>query len=417
MNPPIKSSLVLLAIAGLASAALTLGNFIPGDLGQYSVGFTFGLALTIYFVLREGVRNPAKIFAFLAACTAAYQAAVSTAVGMDRIFPATGSMGSARLDIPMPVFFGAGCVGAFLVLAAGLFLFGPRDISGDSIAKVLLWSLGGGLLGVLGGGADSLRTKGTYQNFFLLYLVWQPGAAALLGWLLNRERNLLTSPSPIIATAADLPPARARRGVLAVAGLFFACVFVFLGFAASHTIQSMRGTTTRDAAYAKFLAEAPSTADLPQLETLPVEHALIVSQIGGLYPWAPMTAPVPPAYPTQSRAIKYSIGYTAAPDPPPISVHRIVAVEVEQLPNVDWALYKVKYPPSNAAIFSPRSLSRVTKFNQTVVQNTMMRYPNGGGTLSFLWPSGRFVVTVYFETPDVKEEFLRQYLEKYPSSL
>lgn len=416
MNPPLKSSLLLLAIAGLASAGFTLAEFVRGDLGQYSVGFVFGLALVIYFVLREGLRNPAKMIAFLAACTVAYEASVSIAVGLERIFPANDDMGSARLDIPMPVFFGAGCVGAFIVLAAGLFLFVPRETSWKSIGRVLLWSLGGGVLGVLGGGADGLRTRGTYHNSFLLYLVWQPGAAALLGLVLNRERKLLTAPSQITA-AVEPPAARARRGVLAAAWIFFACVFVFIGFLATRTIQSRRRASVRAAAYSRFLAEAPSAWDLPQLENLPVEQALIVSPIGGLYPWAPMTAQVAPAYPIQPRAINYSIGYTAKLDPPPISVRRAVAVQVEQWPNAEWAFYKVNYPPLNVAIDSPKALSRVTKFGQTVVQNTMMRYPDGRGTLSFLWPSGRFVVTVYFETPEVNEEFLRQYLEKYPSYL
>jgi len=148
-----------------------------------------------------------------------------------------------------------------------------------------------------------------------------------------------------------------------------------------------------------------------------VEQALIVSQIAGLYPWAPMTAPQAPAAPIQPRAIKYSIGYTGTFDPPVSSIRRIVAVDVEEMPNADWARYNVKYPGLVLAIDFPKAFSRVTKFGQTVVQNAMMRYPDGSGTQEFLWPSGRFVVTVRYETPDVNEEFLRQYLEKYPSSL
>jgi hypothetical protein len=71
----------------------------------------------------------------------------------------------------------------------------------------------------------------------------------------------------------------------------------------------------------------------------------------------------------------------------------------------------------NIAIDSPQSLTKVTKFSQTIVQNASMRYPNGDGTLCFLWPGGNLVVSVCYETPKVDEEFLKQYLEKYPSSL
>lgn len=219
-NPPIKSSLSLLAVAGLASAVFTLADFITGDLAQYSVGFIFGLALAIYFAIREGERNPAKIVAFLGACTAAYAAAMFSAFRLDSIFVANNPMGASRLDIPMPVFFGAGCVGAFIVLAAGIFLFRPQDISWNSLGRVLLWSLGGGVLGVMGGGADGLRTRGTFNNFWLLFLVWQPGAAALLGLLMNHERKLLTAPSQAISEPAEPPTARVSRGFSLCRGSF-----------------------------------------------------------------------------------------------------------------------------------------------------------------------------------------------------
>jgi len=176
-------------------------------------------------------------------------------------------------------------------------------------------------------------------------------------------------------------------------------------------------TARRDAAYKRFLAEAPSVADLPRTEPLTPEQTLIVGEIAGLYPWAPMANSSGQLSPLSPPAVDYSIGYTATKDPPPLSVRRMVAVGVTQLPNAEWARYRVKYPQPNVAIDSPQSLTNVSKFGQTIVQNTFMRYPNGDGTLCFLWPSGNFVVFVYYETRQVNEEFLRQYLEKYPSSL
>jgi hypothetical protein len=117
-------------------------------------------------------------------------------------------------------------------------------------------------------------------------------------------------------------------------------------------------------------------------------------------------------------AVNYSVGYTKERDSQrwPIP-DRIVAVNVTQLPNPEWARYRVKYPPINVAIDSPQSLTRVRKFGQTVVQDSHMRYTNGGGTLCFLWPSSSFAVSVCYESPKVDEEFLRKYLERYPSSL
>src|SRR5260370_32585633 len=146
MNQPIRSSLVALAVAGLCSALPTAAVTLKADFAEFSVGFVFGVALAFYFVVWERYSNPAKIALFIIVCTAAFPAAQHSAWELYRDFPSKLSMGSARLDIPMPVFFGAGCAGAFLVLAAGLFLFGPRNIDWKSLGMGLLWSIGGGFL-------------------------------------------------------------------------------------------------------------------------------------------------------------------------------------------------------------------------------------------------------------------------------
>ncbi len=414
MNQPIRSSLVALAVAGLCSALPTAAVTLKADFAEFSVGFVFGVALAFYFVVWERYSNPAKIALFIIVCTAAFPAAQHSAWELYRDFPSKLSMGSARLDIPMPVFFGAGCAGAFLVLAAGLFLFGPRNIDWKSLGMVLLWSIGGGFLGVLGAGADSILNHGTSNKMSLLFLIWQPGAAVLLGLLLNRERKALAASSASVSVAHVSPSAEVNRSILVIAGLFFASILGFLGLLVFRTIRSARVASDRTAAYKRAAAEAPSTVDLPSLQALPVERALIVREIAGLYPWAPMSSSSFALWPP---AEYYLVGYTATKEPSPTSIRRIVAVNVTQLPNADWARYDVKYPSINIAIASPQSLTKVTKFSQTIVQNTSMRYSNGGGTLCFLWPSGNFVVSICYETPQVDEEFLRQYLEKYPSSL
>ncbi len=417
MNQPTRSSFVLLAAAGLVSAAFTLVDPFKADVAQFAVGFVFGAALAVYFAIYEGHRNPAKIAAFICACTAAFPLSESAAFRLVELFHVNGSMGSARLDIPMPVFFGAGFMGAFPVLAAGVFLFGRRNMTWASLGKALLWSIGGGFLGVVGGGADGFLTHGTYHKMLLLFLIWQPGAAVLLGLLLNREREALAASSSSISKADGSPTVKVNRGILVMAGFFFACILGYLGFLVFRTIHSARVASDRAAAYKRFVAEAPSAVDLPRVEPLTPAQALILREIAGLYPWAPMSSSSDRLGPLSPPAVTYSVGYTATKDPPLESLRRIVAVNVTQLPNTDWARYDVKYPPMNIAIDSPQSLTKVTKFSQTIVQNASMRYPNGDGTLCFLWPGGNFVVSVCYETPKVDEEFLKQYLEKYPSSL
>ena len=403
-----------LAVAGLSSALPTAAVTLKADFAEFSVGFAFGVALAFYFVVWERYSNPAKIALFIFVCTAAFPAAQHFATKLYLDFSGKLSMGSARLDIPMPVFFGAGCVGAFLVLAAGLFLFGPRNIDWKSLGMVLLWSIGGGFLGVLGGGADGILTQGTFDKMSLLFLIWQPGTAVLLGLLLNRERKALAASSASVSIADGSPRVEVNRSIVVIAGLFFVCVLGFLGQLVFRTIRSTRVASDRAAAYKRAVAEAPSTVNLPSLQPLPIEQALIVREIAGLYPWGPMSSSSFALWPP---AEYYVVGYTATKEPSPATIRRIVAVNVTQLPNTEWARYDVKYPSINLALDSPQSLTKVTKFSQTIVQNTAMRYANGGGTLCFLWPSGNFVVSVCYETPQVDEEFLKQYLGKYPSSL
>ena len=413
MNQTMKSSVALLASAGLGSALLSMTITSVHNFELLFVGFVFGIVLAGYFVVYEGYRNWAKVIGFVCACTAAYAAAVFFAFWLETNFPDDGfSMSSAKLDIPMSVFFGAGFVGAVIVFSAGVFLFGSRNVGWKSLVKVLLWSIAGGVLGVVGGVADGIRTDGTYHQMLLLFLVWQPGAAVLLGLLLRQERDAFV---PTSALLSPLKPS-AIRGRRIVSIVFFAGVLGFLGFLVTRTIQSARTEARNTAAYKRALAEAPPVPSLPPVKAVPPEQALIVREIGGLSPWAPYSTSNGHLSPP---TVTYSVSYGAATkDPPTDSLWRIVAVEVTQMPDADWANYRVKYPQLNIGLVDdPQHLTKITKFGQTIVEDTRMRYPNGEGTLCFLWPSGVFAFSVCYEKPQVDEEFIRQYLAKYPSSL
>ena len=137
----------------------------------------------------------------------------------------------------------------------------------------MLWSIGGGFLGVLGGRADGILTHGTYNKMPLLFIIWQPGAALLLGLLLIRDRETLAVPSTV--GSMDGPTkVRANRGILVVAGVFFVCLLGFLGQLVFRSVQSQHMIARRDAAYKRFLAEAPPIAGVPRLEPVPLEQAV-----------------------------------------------------------------------------------------------------------------------------------------------
>src|SRR6266550_1681133 len=170
-NQPARSSVMLLALAGLGSALFTVMVTLAGYSLRTSEGLDFGVALAAYFVWYEGYRNSIKLIAF-------------------PLLIVFASMSSDTIE--MPILFGWGCVGAFIVLAAGIFLFSPRSVTWKSLAMVSLWSLGGGVLGAIAIVPDAVLQHRNNYPWFLL--IWQPGAAMMLGLLLERERRALPKP-------------------------------------------------------------------------------------------------------------------------------------------------------------------------------------------------------------------------------
>jgi hypothetical protein len=245
------------------------------------------------------------------------------------------------------------------------------------------------------------------------FLVWEPGAALLFGLLLSRERKNVTQLRSSL-TLDETPGFVRKRGLLIAAVVFFASVLAYLGFFIPPTVKRLH----REAAYKRFLAEAPSVVGLPDTTPISPEQALVVQEVNGLYPRGParflrVAHRIGPRSPV---SLLYSIGYSITREPSP-TAQRIVTVEVAQWPNAEWARYDAKYPFPDRGWGDSPHLTRVKEFGNTIVQNSQMRYPNGDGTLCFLWPSERFVVTVCYETRQVNEEMLGQYLAKYPSSL
>jgi hypothetical protein len=186
-------SVLLLTLAGLSSGLLTITlEYLLGFSDPYLVypGLSFGLLISAYFILNEGVRWAWRIIGFIAA-----------------------SVGAFQLSVISGLVFGAdtvgGCIGAALVFNAAVFTFRSREFNWTSVARCLLGSLAGGLLAKIGwdaGPAMGVAVLRALENFrgpslepfheavlhnlpqFLsLYLVWHTGAAFVLGLLLSRD--------------------------------------------------------------------------------------------------------------------------------------------------------------------------------------------------------------------------------------
>ena len=350
-------------------------------------------------------------------------------------------MGSLRLDIPLPVFFVGGFVGAFIVVVAALFLFGRGDITWESIRKVLFCAGAGGALGMVGwacgpflGGVLWLGLKGlhlvsssqTYQvavvqntlEYLSLRVVWQTGVALLLGLMLSTEGAIADTPNSPIPPATPAPRKIQRFAAI----LFFGAIFALLSWQVSRVVRGQMAVKHRQDAVGKMIAEAPSVEKLPSIEAVPVEKALLVEQIGGLFATAPSVFRMggrpflQNGAPAMPPTVKYSVGYAPVRDMLLLAV--TVDVFVQQFPNAEWALYKTKYPVDyGSSLNDPQYRSIITKFGNRIVMNTAGRYPDGNRKLDFLWPNGNVVVTVRYETRNVDEEILKRYLSKYPSSL
>lgn len=198
-------SILLLTLAGVVSAVLTI---VAGSLHYYYApesdsvayvykGLLFGLCIAAYFVIFERLRSIWSIAVFILACAAADVASLYAAIGMRPLSV------DSQLDIGSPALFAAGFAGAFIILAAGLFLFGPRNIHWKCLAAAFLCALGGGVLGILGwkiGGLLSTASPlvSSVQES-TLFVLWQAGVALMLGLVLRYERSRAAEMRPVRA--------------------------------------------------------------------------------------------------------------------------------------------------------------------------------------------------------------------------
>jgi hypothetical protein len=171
--------------------------------------------------------------------------------------------------------------------------------------------------------------------------------------------------------------------------------------------------------HAERLRDIPSVKNLPAIEPMKIEQALILEQIDGLVPgkhfksegWHP-----PSEASAWPQEIDFWVEYLADKDDNPPRV----VVEVQQYPNEAWPRYYAKWSPVPGILRdgNPRLvLTRVKKFGNQVVMDRQSRSPDETGILWFFWPSGRNLVSITYSSRVIDEEFLRRYLERFPSSL
>jgi hypothetical protein len=379
-----------LTAAGFISAAFTITTQLLEKQTEFTSfgGPIFGLMVAAYFVLWEGSGIGWREAAFVLASTVAYFAAFlsGTAVGLV----------SGGAETPLPAIMAGGCVGAFIVLLASIWLFVPEKF-GSSLVKATLWSFAGSGLGALGWQSGSavaqLRFKmlqridlipltgGYYlpatkqDNYFSLFVVWQTGMVlliALLLWYKRRRSNIVPS---------------------------------FVGFKPAYSELN------------RLIETAPSNVNLPNIPERQLADVVIVENIGGLFPSGPRRGQgYINLYPQDNlvrlpRIVTYSVAHTATERAALIAGDFAAAAQIELYPTSEWAKYRANLIAAYCVSGTSALVTRVTRAGHPIFLR-----PEGPGTI-FFWPSESSIAIVRYPARESNEELLNKYLEKYPSSL
>jgi hypothetical protein len=432
-----------LGLVGLVASLITIpaawlfSRMLPMSLSGFSTGLVFGAAVASFFAWQRREFSAVKSALFLCASFFAYFAAELSTINLAGRFPSPQfhpSLGPEGVVIPLYVVFVGGWVGAFFILTAAYYLFLSWRSQWAVLARSAGWSLLGGIFAACGWGLGSLVLAQFHRaslQFLILNLLWQTSVGAVIGVLVSHEN--LAQPLPQNLEAQQISFG-GRRELQFAPALFFGLVILCLGIQVFRSVHLVRAASKLQVMEGKALAEAPPVENLPEIQPLPLQEALILEDVGGLRDTYPhqMTVPGEPHpgknwMPTPTK-VDYSVAY-APPQmadrsqafPPPVTV------TIEQFPNQAWADYSAKYPPGYSWLSGdPRTtITSVIKFGNKILMDRTLRFPDETGQLKFYWPSGNIFVTVIYDggnrivrnPSSIDEEFLRRYLERYRSTL
>lgn len=210
-----------LAFAGFVSGLLSCasGRFLElfGPASDFFIGAIFGFVLIFYWRVFQGFRSFWRSAAFLLVCIAAYFCAIICGVNAPPFLLFLSPLMPRQLAHEFEVCLTGGILGGAIVfLAAVLFL--PNRAQWKHVPlNLVAFALLSGLLGILGWAlgpylgppiwyllqathlAQQYRSSPDQPsggvNFHSLFVVWQLGAASLLGLLLARPRPSLAGPT------------------------------------------------------------------------------------------------------------------------------------------------------------------------------------------------------------------------------
>jgi len=437
-RPDSGATIGILSLLGLAAALLSIvipalltaprsPLFVGGSLGLFP-GDIFGAVISVYFWAFAGIRSIAKAIGLVVASTFAYFVATfsgtilgvfaSAAMGLHSNWDTDSAQLRADMVAPLLV---AGVLGSFLILAAVLRLYSVETSWRRLLSKSLPWSLVGGLLGLVGWGLGPTlgvsiwSTLKSYQlippnedmqyaarsmtvNQYSVNIVWQIGMAIILGIVLSETKFVPAAPGAHAVPERQLKPSNAFLFALMAIPLAF---FVILSFPENY--QEMLWHR----AHREELAAGP-ISHVPKIDTTPADAMLILTPIGKYLP-----EPARAVHSTigQLYSVRYSLPSTPGVDPSSVGPHVDVVVQdwpsgwaKSELENQGQGFSKIAHKNAYGA-----SVEERTKFGNRVL---FKRSPEA----YYAWMSNDRIVLMQFYSVD-PDEFLKKYLEKYPSTL
>jgi hypothetical protein len=438
-RPDREATIVIFSSLGLVAALLSTlvpalltaqGSplFVGSSLGLFP-GDIFGAVISVYFFAFAGVRSVTKAFGLVIASTVAYFVAFGLGISLGMFLsPAMGlkfNVESGELaGMAVPLLVG-GMTGAFLVLVAVLRLYSAETSWRRVAIRAFQWSGAGSVLALIGwmlGSAlgrpvwsalESLHlnvlpremaTRDGTPNFYSLHIVWQIGMGVILG--------ILISEAPLEPVASGTQSVPARKLNLGNAFLF-GIMALALGWYGIRWLPDEYREMRWHRAYAKHVAEKPSSDNLQQIALASADAMLVVTPIGEYWPEraSGRTGPSVSGPAMLNYAVRYSL--PGAPKGGP-NVGPHVDVQVEEWPNADWATWELA--EQNYSPTLNHAAEQSIKFGNRIVcrWGQASNSYKWGPSSSCAWSSGNRLVMIEFSSVD-QDEFLRKYLERYPT--
>lgn len=421
---------VLAGILTLAIPSLIDRLGIPiGALTGVFIGDIFGAVISVYLYIVLGKKSIWGWLGLIFGSTVAYIVAMFTTIfsaGAIR-FTQVNQEHMTLASAPMLAFAIGGSVGAFLVLFAAL----TFCLDGRKLYRVLLsslqWSPVGGVLGVLGWAAGPLvgelivdvvgrRTPSPSVNddtayWYSIHLVWQAGMGLVLGLVFSTERADGVLPNEASLQAKTRPLGHSQ--IVRMSSLVLATALI--GFLAFRNFPEQYKTARWKRAYNQHVADTPSMENLPEVQPLPVDQVLLLTQFGDYVPdrsnslrtRAPMDAKT--LTPRAPAAQAYSVRY-ALPGAPVsggnIGAH--VDVQVLEYPTALWARHEVVDQGFGIDLGNP---ARPVKFGYRLYGQA--RPAANGEDGFYIWASDNRIIIVQFFSAQ-PDEVMKAYLEKFP---